>query len=282
MEAVVSARDNGFTSTIDGVLNSLKNLEGASGSAIKSVESCADAISGMMDSVAGTGDLQALCSAMKTFGSVTKTAFDQVMNLSGKKTSSILEMPKTIAGSMSKVKELASEAGEAPKSAAKNMESLKKSIADLYKGSKLDNKVHSMGVTAKGMRMMYGNKLANKSFKKDSENGRFSGDGPIALKAMDQVRNKVSEITPMIKKIGPVFQSASKVGLSAMSGMASGMASVTGRWVESNRSCSSSRGCTCWTRCTAGPIWRTNKWFTADRRRAGATDYSKFSRRHCK
>ena len=226
-EAVISARDDGFTSTIDSVLSSLKNLEGASESAVKSVESCADAISGLMDSVAGTGDIQALCSAMKTFGSVTKTAFDQVMNLSGKM-SSILEMPKTIASSMSKVKDLASEAGEAPKSAAKNMESLKKSIADLYKGSKLDNKVHNMGVTAKGMRMMYGNKLANKSFKKDSENGRFSGDGPIALKAMDQVRNKVSEITPMIKKIGPVFQSASKVGLSAMSGMASGMASVMG------------------------------------------------------
>lgn len=226
-EAVISARDNGFTSTIDSVLSSLKNLEGASGSAVKSVESCADAIAGMMDSVAGTGDLQALCSAMKTFGGVTKTAFDQVMNLSGKM-SSVLEMPKTIASSMSKAKELASEAGEAPKSAAKNMANLKKSISDLYKGSKLDNKVHNMGVTAKGMHMMYKNKKSNKTFENDSAKGRFSGDGPIAVRALDQVRNKVSEITPMVKKIGPVFQSASKVGLSAMSGMASGMASVMG------------------------------------------------------
>lgn len=226
-EAVISARDNGFTSTIDSVLSSLKNLEGASGSAVKSVESCADAIAGMMDSVAGTGDLQALCSAMKSFGSVTKTAFDQVMNLSGKM-SSVLEMPKTIASSMSKAKELASEAGEAPKSAAKNMANLKKSISDLYKGSKLDNKVHNIGVTAKGMHMMYKNKKRSEAFESDSAKGRFSGDGPIAVRALDQVRNKVSEITPMVKKIGPVFQSASKVGLSAMSGMASGISSVMG------------------------------------------------------
>ena len=34
-EAVISARDDGFTSTIDSVLSSLKNLEGASESAVK-------------------------------------------------------------------------------------------------------------------------------------------------------------------------------------------------------------------------------------------------------
>lgn len=189
-EAVISARDNGFTSTIDSVLSSLKNLEGASGSAVKSVESCADAIAGMMDSVAGVGDLQELCGVMKSFGNVTKTAFDQIASFSGKM-NSIIKLKKDISDSTSKMKGLASEAEKTSKSAQKSKgTSAKKNEDETEETKNPISALKSKGAAAKKRVESMGDKVGEASFIFGSATGRFTDKPPAAWKKIDKIRNE--------------------------------------------------------------------------------------------
>ena len=298
-EAVISARDNGFTSTINSVLSSLKNLEGASESAVKSVESCADAISGLMGSVGGLGDLQELCSAMKTFGNVTKTAFQQREKFAGKM-DAVKKLKKDIIDSVAELKGLKSEAEKTSKGAQKSKETSAKKNEDEIgeaknpisalksKGASAKKRVESMGdkvgeasfifgsatgrfskdpptawkkidkIRNEGVLNSLGNKVGEASFKFGSATGRFSPEPPAAWKKIDKIRDlgvsnilgdkiteaiyafqavtgkfdgsamwkgidllseKVSNMPQMIKKIGPAFQAASKLGEAAMMGL---------------------------------------------------------------
>lgn len=217
-EAVISARDNGFTSTIDSVLSSLKNLEGASGSAVKSVESCADAIAGMMDSVAGLGDLQELCDAMKTFGNATKTAFDMIASFSGKM-NSIIKFKETISGSTSNMKGLASEAEKAPKSVLKGMKGIKYSLSDMFSVAPIQKKAQSLGTSPKNKFELA--EIGGTSSAVGPYTGKLIEIPPNSGKAIDQMTEKVANMPLMIGKIGPAFQSTSKIGTSAMFSMTS-------------------------------------------------------------
>lgn len=190
MEAVISARDNGFTSTINSVLSSLKNLEGASESAVKSVESCADAISGLMGSVGGLGDLQELCSAMKTFGNVTKTAFQQINKFAGKM-DAVKKLKKDIIDSVAELKGLKSEAEKTSKGAQKSKEtSAKKNEDETGEAKNPISALKSKGASAKKRVESMGDKVGEASFIFGSATGRFSKDPPNAWKKIDKIRNE--------------------------------------------------------------------------------------------
>lgn len=242
VQMVLSAVDNGFTSTINSAVKSLEALQSAS-------EAASNMISGVgskVESAAGSGDFfsQITDEFQKSFGDViglmneiSKPADNLVKKF--KSIADVTDKIGTTAGSaVSKMKDfgsgkvkLAADQLKEMKGSLKNgfdgISNIKKGLQGLIPDS-LEQRIRNIGPIAKGSFMMLGNKIGDASYEFGAITGRFDKDVPKIWKAIDNIGEKSKKLPGVVSKIGTGLSKSADVGMKSMNGMVSGLTKVMG------------------------------------------------------